>query len=83
MKSFRLPWFFCLAASLANFAAAQPVISPDSPVMKLDEVGIYAVGYAYRGQGEKQFPLGWSGFFDDTTGVACVTVMLTCADTAW
>ena len=52
-------------------AAAQPSITPDLPVMKLDEVGVYAVGYAYRGQAEQQFPLGWSGFFEDRTGVAC------------
>ena len=39
--------------------------------MNLDELGVYTVGYAYRGQPEQQFPLGWSGFFEDRTGVAC------------
>jgi len=58
-------------AALANFAVAQPAITPDLPVMNLDELGVYAVGYAYRGQPEQQFPLGWSGFFEDRTGVAC------------
>lgn len=50
---------------------AQPTVTPDLPVMRLDEVGIYSVGYAYRGAQPKFFPLGWSGFFDDETGVAC------------
>lgn len=56
---------------LGASAWAQPLITPDAPVLNLDELGVYAVGYAYRGQAEQQFPLGWSGFFDDQTGVAC------------
>jgi hypothetical protein len=52
-------------------SCAQPAIVPDAPVMNLDELGVYAVGYAYRGQPEQQFPLGWSGYFEDRTGVAC------------
>lgn len=51
--------------------AAQPAVSPDQAVLSLDDLGVYAVGYAYRGQTEQQFPLGWSGFFEDRTGVAC------------
>lgn len=50
---------------------AQPAITPDAAVMDLDALGLYAVGYAYRGQAEQWFPLGWSGYFDDRTGVAC------------
>jgi hypothetical protein len=64
MKRFRLwlaSWF--LAASVLS-AAAQPVVTPDLPVMSLDVLGVYAVGYAYRGQLEQQFLLGWSGFFE-------------------
>ena len=52
-------------------AAAQPAITPDAPRLKLDEIGLYRVGYAYRGQPEHFFPLGWSGYFEDATGVAC------------
>jgi hypothetical protein len=50
---------------------AQPAITPDLALLNLDELGVYTVGYAYRGQPEQQFPLGWSGFFEDRTGVAC------------
>jgi hypothetical protein len=56
---------FCITAN------AQPLITPDALVMKLDDIGLYAVGYAYRGQKETAFPVGWSGDFDDRTGIAC------------
>ncbi len=52
-------------------ASAQPVVTPDMAVMNLDDLGVYTVGYAYRGQAVQQFPLGWSGYFEDRTGVAC------------
>jgi hypothetical protein len=55
----------------AGLVLGQPAIVPDNPVMNLDELGVYAVGYAYRSQAEQQFPLGWSGFFETATGVAC------------
>jgi len=61
-----------IPAAWAMSAVAQPLLTPDLPVMKFDEVGVYAVGYAYRGQPEEQFPVGWSGFFEDRTGVSCV-----------
>ncbi len=39
--------------------------------MKLDEIGLYEVGYAYRGQTDRSFPPGWSGYFEERTGIAC------------
>ncbi len=68
-----LPFTLLLLSSAAflTAASAQPAVTPDMAVMNLDELGVYAVGYAYRGQPEQQFPLGWSGFFEDRTGVAC------------
>lgn len=53
-------------------ALAQPTITPDSAVMKLDEIGLYSVGWQYRGKAEQRFPDGWSGFFEEATGVACM-----------
>ncbi|WP_165227259.1 DUF5696 domain-containing protein [Aquisphaera insulae] len=47
---------------------------PDTSLIRLDEVGLYRVGYAFRGQPEREFPVGWSGPFDDKTGVACQSV---------
>src|SRR5579862_4676252 len=52
-------------------AAAQGPIMPDAPIMRLDEIGLYTVGYAYRSQPEHAFPIGWSGYFEEQTGVAC------------
>lgn len=63
-------WTLLMIAACAA-AGAQPAITPDAARMRLDEIGIYQVGYAYRGQPERLFPLGWSGYFDDATGVAC------------
>lgn len=53
-------------------STAQPIITPDSSVMRLDEIGLYTIGYAYRGQPERLFPVGWSGFFEERTGLVCL-----------
>jgi hypothetical protein len=55
-----------LAVLLVARANAAAAILPDQPVMRLDEIGLYDVGYAYRGQPEQQFPAGWSGFSEET-----------------
>ena len=47
-----------------------PLIAPDAARLSLDDLGLYAVGYQYRGQDEKLFPIGWSGNFGTQTGVA-------------
>ena len=47
-----------------------PLIVPDADRLRLDEIGLYAAGYQYRGQEEKRFPDGWSGGFEALTGVA-------------
>jgi hypothetical protein len=71
MKYLRRVLMFLLVTAWAISTAAQPVITPDLPILNLDELGVYEIGYAYRGTGEQLFPLGWSGFFEDNTGVAC------------
>src|ERR1035438_5200673 len=71
MKHLPLTLLLLSSAAFLTAARAQPAVTPDMSVMNLDELGVYAVGYAYRGQPEQQFPLGWSGFFEDRTGVAC------------
>jgi hypothetical protein len=71
MKQFCTAHMIWMVVAMVVTAGAQPAISPDRSIMKLDELGVYLVGYAYRGQAAQQFPLGWSGFFDDRTGVAC------------
>jgi len=71
--------FICLVVALqalAPFAVRAdshepaPLIVPDADRLPLDEIGLYAAGYQYRGQEEKRFPDGWSGGFEDRTGVA-------------
>ncbi len=55
---------------MQNASLSKPVL-PDASVMRLDEIGLYTVGYAYRGQEERLFPTGWSGPFEERAGVAC------------
>ncbi len=45
------------------------LVAPDGATWDLDDVGIYRVGFAYRGKAEEDFPVGWSGHFDERTGV--------------
>lgn len=71
LKALRVLGLILVLGATADSVLAQPALMPDRPIMNLDEVGIYSVGYAYRGQAERQFPLGWSGFFEEETGVAC------------
>ncbi len=56
--------------NLAEAQELEPMIVPDAEQINLDEIGLYGVGYQYRGQVEKYFPLGWSGGFEPMTGVA-------------
>lgn len=57
-------------ATVADSPAPAPLIVPDADHLLLDEIGLYAVGYQYRGQAEKRFPDGWSSGFENLTGVA-------------
>ena len=64
-----------ILAFLAPSAAGDPLlIVPDAPVLKLDDLGLYRVGIAYRGTADRNFPAGWSGPFDEQTGLACQPV---------
>ena len=47
-----------------------PLITPDADRLSLDEIGLYAAGYQHRGQAEQQFSTGWSGGFEELTGMA-------------
>ena len=62
-----------MTALLAAAAVALQTLVPiTEPVTHLDEVGIYRVGYALRGKPEVELPLGWSGRFDEASGVSCL-----------
>jgi hypothetical protein len=67
---------FLMIAALCAGGAATPLkadvpLIPDSNRIRLDEIGLYAVGLAYRGKAAEPFPTGWTGFFEDRTGIAC------------
>ena len=70
-------WFLAvILASLVSQGEAKDSlrIVPDASVLKLDDLGLYRVGLVYRGRPEHDFPIGWSGPFDEATGVACLPV---------
>ena len=70
-------WFLStiLATVVSQGVAKDPLlIVPDTAVLKLDDLGLYRVGLAYRGMPELDFPIGWSGPFDEPTGLACLPV---------
>lgn len=52
--------------------ASYPAVVPDTSAFRLDEIGLYRVGYAYRGKEPREMPYGWHGHFDDATGVSCL-----------
>jgi hypothetical protein len=35
-----------------------PIVVPDAATIALDDIGLYAIGYAYRGQPERTSPIG-------------------------
>jgi hypothetical protein len=53
-----------------NPSRVAPLILPDADRLSFDEIGMYAVGWQYRGKAEQYFPIGWSGGFDAVCGVA-------------
>ena len=64
-----------LASLVSQSVPSDPLlIVPDAAVLKIDELGLYRFGLAYRGLPERDFPAGWAGPFDEQTGVACQPV---------
>jgi hypothetical protein len=66
-----MTWLLLSLSLLSAPRAEAPLIEPDAATIRFDEIGLYAVGLAYRGQPEQTFPIGWGGPFDPRTGVAC------------
>ncbi|MBV9850878.1 MAG: hypothetical protein JO250_14495 [Armatimonadetes bacterium] len=60
-----------------------PVIVPDQPVLRLDDLGLYEVGYALRGGPEVRLPVGWVGGLDSPTGAACQPAGIQNGREAW
>ncbi|MDR3377615.1 MAG: DUF5696 domain-containing protein [Verrucomicrobiae bacterium] len=62
--------FFLLWPAPAGATDSSLIITPDAAQMPLDDLGLYTAGYQYRGQKEQSFPAGWTGDFEEHTGVA-------------
>lgn len=84
MKNFYL-WFILLLLMLTVTGAgrARPIIVPDQTAMRLDEIGLYEVGYALRGGPEVRLPVGWTSGLDSPTGAACESAGVQNGREAW
>ncbi len=56
-------------SALTGCAIAAPVVTLHDAVTDLDDIGLYRIGYALRGQAEHDFAIGWTGLSDESTGV--------------
>ena len=72
-----------LTLALPGTGWARPVIVPDQPVMPLDDLGLYEVGYALRGGPEVRLPVGWTSGLDSPTGAACQSAGVQNGREAW
>ena len=72
-----------LTLSLTNTSWARPVIVPDQPAMRLDDLGLYEAGYALRGGPEVRLPVGWTSGLDSPTGAACQSAGVQNGREAW
>ena len=72
-----------LTLSLTNTGWARPVIVPDQPAMRLDDLGLYEAGYALRGGPEVRLPVGWTSGLDSPTGAACQSAGVQNGREAW
>lgn len=62
-----------MASCSASMSPSIPtIITPDRSVIMLDDIGIYSVGYQYRGKQPQSFPVGWYGMFEERTGISCL-----------
>ncbi|HLK59577.1 MAG TPA: hypothetical protein VKU00_23650, partial [Chthonomonadaceae bacterium] len=68
-----------LLLTLARISGAQreaatappPAVEIPGGRTALDEIGIYRVTYRYRDGRSAAMPLGWTGHFEDATGISC------------
>ena len=62
----------CLLPALSHAQAPTPPgVTLPGGVTRLDDVGLYAVTYRYDDGRTGAMPVGWTGPFTDTTGIAC------------
>ncbi len=72
------PWIVLLALCLLPLGVraqeAAPLVTLPGGVTRLDEVGLYSVTYHYDNGRTGTMPLGWTGPFQEDTGIACQPV---------
>lgn len=73
---------FALLIIAARSHSASAMI-PDSAVTDFDEIRRYEVGFAYRNKPEQHLPVGWTGAFEEESGVACFSDGIVDGKNAW
>ncbi len=48
-----------------------PVVAVPAGTVNVDDIGLYRVSWRYRSGTGGSMPMGWSGHFDDATGISC------------
>jgi hypothetical protein len=64
-----------LAAAATLLRLVQPApeaLKPDASIVRLDEIGIYSVGYRRDSGAIHEMPTGWTGHFDTPSGISCL-----------
>ena len=63
-----------ISLGMKSFAQATlpPTVTIPGGLTRLDDIGLYTVTYRYDDGRTGEMPLGWSGFFTEDTGIACL-----------
>ena len=69
--------------ALPGVGWARPIIVPDQATMRLDDLGLYEVGYALRGGTEVRLPVGWTSGLESQSGAACQSAGVQNGREAW
>lgn len=64
-----LTTFLCSATTMAN----TPHVDLKPGVTKVDDIGLYDIGWRYRNGTTGSMPTGWSGHFEDSSGISCTS----------
>ncbi len=59
-------------AARAKVTTTSAPIRPDEAHMRLDDLGIYRVGFRRDGAPAQEMPIGWSAHFDEPSGISCL-----------
>jgi hypothetical protein len=60
----------CMAGRVSS-AQTAPAVHIGGGITRIDDIGFYEVGWVYRNGQGGSMPVGWTGHFDEATGISC------------